>query len=58
MPAGGSLTHSVDSPLFERRAGLGGPTALARRHAPPGATHPVTRHPHAIPLEEHANIHG
>ena len=41
-PAGGSVTHSPESPLFERRAGLGGPTPLARRDAPPGATHPVT----------------
>ena len=26
----GSVTHSPDSPLFERRTGLGGPTPLAR----------------------------
>jgi len=33
--AGGSVTRSPDSALFERRTGLGGPTSLARRPAPP-----------------------
>ena len=35
--AAGSVTHSPDSPLFERRTGLGGPTALARAGAAHGA---------------------
>jgi len=40
--AAGSVTHSPDSPLFERRTGLGGPTPLARAGATRGATHPVS----------------
>ena len=42
VPAAGSVTHSPESPLCERRTGLGGPTTLVRRDAPPGATHPFT----------------
>jgi hypothetical protein len=38
----GSVTHSPDSPLFERRTGLGGPTALARPGGARGATRPVS----------------
>ncbi len=38
----GSVTHSPDSPLFDRRTGLGGPTALARAGATHGATRPVS----------------
>jgi len=38
----GSVTRSPDSPLFERRTGLGGPTALARAGAAHGATRPVS----------------
>jgi class 3 adenylate cyclase len=38
----GSVTHSPDSPLFERHTGLGGPTALARTGATHGATRPVS----------------
>ena len=39
--ATGSVTHSPESPLFERRAGLGGPTyATAARERPPA---PPTR---------------
>jgi len=45
-PAGGSVTRSPDAPLFERRTGLGEPTALARRAAPPGVTHPFTLEAH------------
>ena len=40
--ADGSVTHSPESPLFERRTGLGGPTALARTGATHGATRPVS----------------
>jgi len=44
--AAGSVTRSPDSPLFERRAGLGGPTPrdrpAAAPPATPAATHPVT----------------
>jgi hypothetical protein len=36
--AAGSVTRSPDSPLFDRRTGLGGPTALGR-----GATHGAPR---------------
>jgi hypothetical protein len=43
--ATGSVTHSPDSPLFERRTGLGGPTALARAGATHGATRPVSVEP-------------
>jgi len=38
----GSVTRSPDSPLSERRTGLGGPTALARAGAAHGATRPVS----------------
>jgi hypothetical protein len=41
----GSVTHSPDSPLFERRTGLGGPTPLARAGAAHGATRPVSVEP-------------
>jgi len=44
--AAGSVTRSPDSLLFERRAGLGGPTPRDRPAAAPpatsAATHPVT----------------
>jgi len=40
--ATGSVTHSPDSSLFERRTGLGGPTALGRAETARGATRPVT----------------
>ena len=40
--AAGSVTHSPDSPLFERRTGLGGPTTLACAGAAHGATRPVS----------------
>jgi hypothetical protein len=40
--ADGSVTHSPDSPLFERRTGLGGPTPLVRTGATRGATRPVS----------------
>jgi len=40
--AAGSVTHSPASPLFERRTGLGGPTALGRAGAARGATRPVS----------------
>jgi len=40
--AAGSVTHSPDSPLFERRTGLGGPTPLVRTGATRGATRPVS----------------
>jgi hypothetical protein len=34
-PAGSaSVTHSPDSPIFERRTGLGGPTPAARQNRP------------------------
>ena len=42
VPAAGSVTHLPDSSLFERRTGLGGPTALGRRDATSGATHPFS----------------
>jgi len=38
----GSVTRSPDSPLFERRTGLGGPTTLGPARAARGATRPVT----------------
>jgi len=42
-PAGSaSVTHSPESPLFERRAGLGGPTPAARQ-GDPDATRPSPR---------------
>jgi len=44
--ASGSVTRSPDSPLFERRAGLGGPTTRGRPatapRATPAASRPVT----------------
>ena len=40
--ATGSVTHSPDSPLFERRTGLGGPTALGPPEGARGTTRPVT----------------
>ena len=40
--AAGSVTHSPDSPLFERRTGLGGPTTLVCAGTAPGATRPVS----------------
>ena len=43
--ATGSVTHSPESPLFERRTGLGGPTALARPGGARGATRPVSVEP-------------
>ena len=43
--AAGSVTRSPDSPLFERRTGLGGPTALVRAGAARGVTHPVSVEP-------------
>jgi hypothetical protein len=43
--ATGSVTRSPDSPLFERRTGLGGPTALARPGGARGATRPVSVEP-------------
>ena len=43
--AAGSVTHSPDSPLFERRTGRGGPTALGCAGATRGATHPVSVEP-------------
>jgi hypothetical protein len=46
--ADGSVTHSPDSPLFERRTGLGGPTLLVR----PGATHGATRPVSGEPIHE------
>jgi hypothetical protein len=36
------VTHSPDSPLFKRRTGRGGPTALGCPGAARGATHPVS----------------
>jgi hypothetical protein len=47
VAAGGSrgdgfATHLPDSPLFERRTGLGGPTPLAPARAARGATRPVS----------------
>jgi hypothetical protein len=42
---GGSVTRSPDSPIFERRTGLGGPTPLARAGAAHGATRPVSVEP-------------
>ena len=47
VAAGGScgdgfVTHSPDSPLFERRTGLGGPTPLVPAGAARGATRPVS----------------
>ncbi len=39
--AAGSVTHSPESPLFERRTGLGGPTAR-RRGTARDATRPVS----------------
>ena len=39
--ATGSVTHSPESPLFERRTGLGGPTAQVAR-APLAATRPAS----------------
>jgi len=39
--AAGSVTHSPDSPLFERRTGPGGPTTLGRAGAAHAATRPV-----------------
>jgi hypothetical protein len=50
VPAGGFVTRSPESPLFERRTGLGGPTSLARRDAPPGGTHPGTLEAHGYHL--------
>jgi hypothetical protein len=41
----GSVTHSPDSPLFERRTGLGGPTTLARPGNVRAATRPVSVEP-------------
>ena len=41
----GSVTHSPDSPLFERRTGLGGPTTLGPAGAARGATRPVSVEP-------------
>ena len=43
--ADGSVTHSLDSPLFERRTGLGGPTSLVRTRAARGATRPISVEP-------------
>ncbi len=43
--AAGFVTHSPDSPLFERRTGLGGPTAHGRAGAAHGATRPVSVEP-------------
>ena len=43
--ATGFVTHSPDSPLFERRTGLGGPTALGCAGAARGATRPVSLEP-------------
>jgi hypothetical protein len=43
--AAGSVTHSPDSPLSERRTGLGGPTARGRAGAARGATGPVSVEP-------------
>ena len=43
--ATGSVTRSPDSPLFERRTGLGGPTTLGRAGATHGATRPVSVEP-------------
>jgi len=40
--AAGSVTHSPDSPLSERRTGLGGPTTLGCAGATHGATRPVS----------------
>ena len=40
--ATGSVTHSPDSPLSERRTGLGGPTTLGSAGATHGATRPVS----------------
>jgi len=37
----GSVTHAPDSPLFERRTGLGGPTALGHPEGVRAATRPV-----------------
>jgi len=45
LRATGSVTRSPDSPLFERRTGLGGPTALARPEGARGATRPVSVEP-------------
>jgi hypothetical protein len=43
--AAGSVTHSPDSPLFERRTGLGGPTARGRVGAARDATRPASVEP-------------
>jgi hypothetical protein len=43
--ATGSVTRSPESPLFERRTGLGGPTALARPAGARGATRPHSVEP-------------
>jgi hypothetical protein len=43
--AAGSVTRSPDSPLFERRTGLGGPTPLGRAGAARGATGPILGEP-------------
>jgi hypothetical protein len=43
--AAGFVTHSPDSPLFERRTGLGGPTARGRAGAGHGVTRPISVEP-------------
>jgi hypothetical protein len=43
--ATGSVTRSPDSPPFERRTGLGGPTTLARPGGARGATRPISIEP-------------
>jgi hypothetical protein len=43
--AAGSVTHSPDSPLFERRTELGGPTPRGRAGAARGATRPISVEP-------------
>jgi len=41
----GSVTRSPDSPLFERRTGLGGPTTLGPAGAARAATRPISVEP-------------
>jgi len=43
--AAASVTRSPDSPLFERRTGLGGPTPRGRAGAARGATRPILGEP-------------
>ena len=44
-PTAGCVTRSPDSPLFERRTGLGGPTTLGPAGAARAATRPISVEP-------------